>query len=271
MRFRRNRRAALLYFAVLSAGVNVLPLSRLFLVVLLSCALLPGSAWAGGDKLLRVAVLENSPPMAFRDARGELTGFSIGIMRALCEEMRVSCEYHATTLEEVVDALAGGAYDVAAVSLLDTPERHAKVLFAKPYFRSISLWFARSGVTPGQPGVRVAVVHGSAQERYARAHGWDIVGVRTNGELGEPLRNGAAQAAIIPMSSALSLMKKSEFRELGLLSSVMSDPELGGDASFAITPSRPELKEQMDAALDRIKRNGTYDRVNSLFLPFRVN
>jgi ABC-type amino acid transport substrate-binding protein len=31
------------------------------------------------------------------------------------------------------------------------------------------------------------------------------------------------------------------------------------------------LKEQIDAALDRIKRNGTYDRINSRFLPFRVN
>jgi len=249
----------------------VLPLSRLFLVVLFCSALLPGGARAAGDKALRVAVLENSPPMAFRDARGELTGFSIGIMRALCEEMRVSCEYHVTTLDEVVDATAAGTYDIAAVSLLDTPERRSRVLFAKPYFRSISLWFARPGITPGQSGVRVAVVHGSAQERYVRGRGWDSLGVRTNGELGEPLRNGTAQAAIIPMSSALNLMKKPEFRELGLLSTVMPEPELGGDASFAIAPGRPELKEQMDAALDRIKRNGTYDRVNSLFLPFRVN
>ncbi|MFZ2269736.1 MAG: transporter substrate-binding domain-containing protein [Azonexus sp.] len=249
----------------------MLLLLRRLLVFLLSSAILSGGVRAAGDKPLRIAVLENSPPMAYRDASGELTGFSIGIIRALCAEMRASCEYHVTTLDEVVDSVATGFYDIGAVSLLDTPERRAKVLFAKPYFRSLSLWFARPGVSPGQSGTRVAVVHGSAQERYVRARGWESVGVRTNGELAEPLRAGLAQAAIIPMSSAINLMKKPEFRELGLSSSVMPDPELGGDASFAIAPARPELKQQIDAALERIKRNGTYDRVNSLFLPFRIN
>lgn len=46
--------------------------------------------------------------------------------------------------------------------------------------------------------------------------------------------------------------------------------ELSG-FSLGIAPRRPELKEQIDAALERIKRNGTYDRINSQFLPFRVN
>jgi ABC-type amino acid transport substrate-binding protein len=117
----------------------------------------------------------------------------------------------------------------------------------------------------------VAVVRGSAQERYVRQQGWEQVGVRTNGELAEPLRAGIAQAAIIPMSSALGLMEKPEFRKLGLASTVMHEPELGGEAAFGISPQRPELKEQIDAALERIKRNGTYDRVNSRFLPFRIN
>jgi len=73
------------------------------------------------------------------------------------------------------------------------------------------------------------------------------------------------------MSTGLNLMKKPEFQQLGLVSTVMNEPELGGDASFGITSRRPALKEQIDAALDRIKRNGTYDRINSRFLPFRVN
>jgi ABC-type amino acid transport substrate-binding protein len=66
-------------------------------------------------------------------------------------------------------------------------------------------------------------------------------------------------------------MKKPEFQQLELKSSVMNEAELSGDASFGISPRRPELKEQIDAALERIKRNGTYDRINSQFLPFRVN
>jgi len=228
-------------------------------------------AQAVGDRALRVAILEDSPPMAYRDARGEMTGFSVEMMRALCEEMKRNCVYQVTTLARVLDEVAGGEVDIGAVSLLETPERRARAIFAKPYFRSISLWFARPGILPGQPGLRVAVVRGSAQERFVLAKGWIAVPVRTNGELAEPLGSGAAQAAIIPMSTGLGLMNRPEFGKLGLVSTVMNEPELGGDVSFLISPQTPELKEAMDAALERIKRNGTYDRINTQFLPFRVN
>lgn len=244
---------------------------RIRLVALFFVGGLFSAVHAANGKVLRVAVLENAPPMAYRDAHGTLTGFSVEIMRALCDEMRVSCVFQSTTLGRVVDELAAGDIDIAAVSLLDTPERRSRILFAKPYFRSLSLWFAPPNVIPGQAGVRVAVLRGSAQERFVRKWGWEHVGVRTNGDLVEPLKAGVAQAAIIPMSTGLSLMQRPDFRELGLVSTVMNEPELGGDAAFGISPRRPDLKEQIDAALERIKRNGKYDHVNSKFLPFRVN
>jgi ABC-type amino acid transport substrate-binding protein len=58
---------------------------------------------------------------------------------------------------------------------------------------------------------------------------------------------------------------------LNLTVTAMGDPTLAGDAAFGISRRRPELKEPMDAALDRIKNNGVYDRINTKFLPFRVN
>lgn len=244
---------------------------RLPVIILILFAGVATVCHAAGDKAVRVAMLENSPPMAYRDSNGELTGFTVTMMRPLCEEMRLTCVYQVTTLERVLDEVAAGEVDIGAVSLLETPERRARVIFAKPYFRSISLWFAKNGVKPGQAGVRVAVVRGSAQERFARGKGWEMVPVKTNGDLAEPLAAGLAQAAIIPMSTGLGLMNRPDFRQLGLNSTVMNEAELGGDVSFIISPRSPELKEQMDAALDRIKRNGTYDRINSQFLPFRVN
>ena len=223
------------------------------------------------EEKLRVAVLENSPPMSYRDTDGRLTGFSAEIIRAVCAEMQARCELQPIVLDRVLDALGSGEIDIAAVSLLDTPERRAKILFAIPYFRSTSLWFAKPGVQPGDRGIRVAAVKGSAQERYARSQGWDTIAVPTNGELGQPLLAGVAQAAIVPMNTSLALTKDKDFQALGLNSSVMKAPELLGNASFGISPRRPELKEAVDGALERIKRNGVYERINSQFLPFRVH
>jgi ABC-type amino acid transport substrate-binding protein len=242
-------------------------------VIALLLQLLGTAAWAttvaAAD--LRVAVLENAPPMAFRAADGRLTGFTIEIARALCAEMKADCSFQPKTLNVALEELVAGGVDIAAISLLETPERRARFLFAKPYFRSVTLWFAHDGVQPGQPGVRVAVLGGSAQERFARARNWDTVAVRTNGELIEPLRAGVAQAALIPMGTGIGLMQDEQFRALGLARKVMQERELSGDVAFGISPRRPELKEPLDAALDRIKRNGTYDRINSQFLPLRVD
>lgn len=247
------------------------PRLRLAVACLAAILCLAGGATHAAPTVLKVAILENSPPMAYRDADGRLTGFSVEIARALCQEMQAHCEFQVIFLERVIDALVGGEVDIAAVSLLDTPERRARIIFAKPYFRSISLWFARPGVMPGDQGVRVATVKGSAQERYVRQQGWDTVAVATNGDLGKPLVAGVAQAAIVPMNTALNLVKDPEFRRLGFDSTVMKVPELVGNASFGISPHRPELKESVDSALERIQRNGVYERINTQFLPFRVH
>jgi len=249
----------------------ILRLRNLLASLVAALCLAAGMAAQAADRPLKVAVLENSPPMSFRDGNGRLTGFSIEIARALCQEMQVQCEFQVIVLGQLLDALAGGEFDIAAISLLDTPERRQRILLAHPYFRSITLWFAKPGVEPGGPGLHVAVVKGSAQESYARKQGWETVAVQTNGELCAPLVAGIAQAAIVPMNTSLHLQKSTDFQRLALDTTVMKIPELIGNASFGINPRRPELKIAVDEALDRIKRNGVYERINTQFLPFRVH
>jgi ABC-type amino acid transport substrate-binding protein len=242
---------------------------RCFLL-LLAC-LLPAGATAGAEQALRVLVLDDAPPLSYRDQGGQLTGFNVEIVRAVCREIQARCQFEVTTQGAVVDAVAQGKAEIAGVGLQQTAERHGKLIFAKPHYRSQSLWLAQRGVQPGQPGLRVAVVGGSEQESYARRQGWATLAVATHGELAVPLLARQAQAAMVPMISALNLQKSPAFRQLDLVPLVMRSPELAGDLAFGISPRRPELKEEIDAALDRIKRNGTYDRINSRFLPFRVS
>lgn len=247
---------------------------RATLAFLLCCALpvAYGSLVQATEQAsLRVLVVENAPPMSFLDESGNLTGFSVEIARALCREMRVNCAFNVVKQSALIPAISQGKADIAAAGLIETPERRAKILFAKPYYRSMSLWLARSGVTPGQAGVRVAVVRGSVQEAYGRKLGWTLATVSTHGELADPIMSGEAHAVLVPMITALNLQKIEAFRALHLETTVLDAAELKGEAAFGISPYRPELRKEINAALERIKRNGTYDRINSRFLPFRVS
>lgn len=235
----------------------------------LACCLFAGTAGAEAAPL-RVAVLEEAPPLGYRDAAGNLTGFATTIARALCAEIGVRCEFQATRLESVIDQLAAGHFDLAAIGLLNTPERSRKVVFTKPVYRSVTLWIARPGIQPGDAAARVSIFRGSAHETYARAQRWQVIGAQNDVQMIEQLAAGVAQAAIVPLMTSLNLRRHPVFQQLGLSASVLQHPELAGNASFAISPQRAELKALLDAALENIKRNGTYDRINTEFLPFRV-
>lgn len=246
--------------------------SRPSLLACLLSLLLAGAPPAHAElPRLKVAVLDDAPPLGFRDSNGQLTGFSIGVMRALCAEMAVRCEFEVRRLEYLIDDLAAGHFDVAAIGLLSTPERRQRVLFSRPVYRSLTVLFSRAGAQPGQPGVRLSVFKGSAQERYVKAQGWDHVGAQTDREITEQLKAGVTQASIVPLMTSLNLRRDPAFLALGLQMHVLKVAELDNNAAFAISPRRPELKEPLDKALERIKMNATYDRINSQFLPFRVD
>ena len=245
---------------------------RLILVLLLALVFpLEAGAESARPVELRVVVPDDAAPLAYRDEHGQLTGFSVEIARALCDEIRVSCVFDVVTQSDALPRLLQGKADMAAAGVFENREQRGKLIQADPYFRSFSLWLGQADVMPGRKGTRVAVVSGSIQEDYARRQGWDIKAVRNSGDLTRALVNGDAQAALVPMIAALQMQKSQAFRRLGLAPTVLRAPELSGDISFGIAPHRPQLKAEINAALERIKRNGTYDRINSRFLPFRVS
>ena len=239
---------------------------RQLLVSLCLLIALPASA-----QTIKVGVFDDAPPLAYRDDKGMLTGFTVAIAEALCAELKLRCELQVVRLETVIDDLAAGQIDVAAVGLLNTPERRKRIAFTKPVYRSTTLWFARPGVKLDAPGVRIAVFKGSAQERFAQAKGWQTVGAITDADIIDQLAAGVAQAGIAPLMSSFNLFRNPRFLKLGLSTQVFSTPELDTQASFGLNPRNLELKEALDRGLDTIKRNGVFDRINSQFLTLRVD
>ena len=193
--------------------------------LLLVLALFQSPARAAADAL-RVAVLDDAPPMAYRDATGNLTGFSHAVAQALCEEMKRVCEFQVTRLDRLVDDLAAGRYDVAALGLLNTPARRDKILFSQPVYRSITLWLSAPKFEPGQDKVRVSTFRGSVQENYVKTKGWPSIGAQTSDEMLDQLSAGVAQAIIVPLMTSFSLQKNPRFLDMVLRATPLHGTEL---------------------------------------------
>lgn len=220
---------------------------------------------------IRIGVLENSPPMSWRDHEGNFKGYSIDMLNEVCHELGWACTFIPSTIAGAIGDLRSDRIDIAGMSLLPTEERRAQILLARPYYTSFTVWFARSGTRPDDPGIRVAVVSGSAQARFANAHGWKTVETARNDDLSGLVINGKADGMLAPMMTVLGFRTNPSVQAMNLIVQPMNEPELTGATSFGISPNKPLLKTKVDGALEKLERNGTYDRINSRYVPFRVN
>jgi polar amino acid transport system substrate-binding protein len=84
------------------------------------------------EQALIVAVKE-APPFAYRDANNEWTGQSIELWRAVADDLGLRYELHETTLDDMIDGVAEGRYQVAVAALTVTSERERVVDFTHPF------------------------------------------------------------------------------------------------------------------------------------------
>lgn len=230
------------------------------------------SAWgATAAEVLRVGVVGNAPPMSYATTGGQLTGFNVELARALCEALAVRCAFKPYPLNDVVDMVAKDQVDFAVVSLLVTPERRAKVLFTKPLYRALSVWVSGQpfpGASP--PSSAVAVVQGSVQHTFGQDKSWPMAVLATHAEVGNALMGGRVQAALLPMTTGMNVVRDQRFAASGLVYQLVGEPALAGEVAISVSPRQPQLVERLNQAIEQLKRNGRFDRINTEFLPFRL-
>lgn len=83
--------------------------------------------------LLRVAIESSSPPMAFEDKGGNLTGMDVDIMNALGREMDRRISFRPTSFPNMFPSLDKELTDVAISGISMTEERQKQVAFSASY------------------------------------------------------------------------------------------------------------------------------------------
>ncbi|KXB31187.1 hypothetical protein AT959_10935 [Dechloromonas denitrificans] len=234
----------------------------------LAALLVVGSVCQADDRSYRVAVIGYSPPLSYTDESGKLTGFNIEVAHELCATLQIRCQLQPMPIENIVDSVAADDSAFAVVGFIPTPERQQRVLFSKTYFHSRSVWLARPGLALGKSPKPVAVIKGSAQARHAEAMGWKSIPVVTQNEIPALLSTGKADATLLPMLGALALLRDKSLQPLLLESTILTDPTMSGSLHMLVSPKEAPLVERLNAAIDQIKRDGRFDRLNSQFMPW---
>lgn len=222
---------------------------------------------------LVVAVNNNDRPFGWSNERGELTGFSVDVARALCRAMNRDCRLVPTVFSEFIPGVVEGKFDFVVANILRTAEREKLVDFTDRFWRSSSTFVGRPGVVvaiaaSALKGKTVAVQKGSVQERHLRELYGGVIELEvypTNAERNAALVAGRADLIFGSTISHYAFLSTKEGSRFEFIGDPLFDRGLGGDVALPLAKGRDELRRALNAAIAAILRDGTYARISNTY------
>jgi polar amino acid transport system substrate-binding protein len=238
-----------------------------------------GAAAAKDWKTIRIAMDATYPPFESLDPSGEIVGFEADIGHALCERLKVTCEFTNQAWEGIIPGLVANKYDAILSSMSITEERKLQVDFTDKVYQTppaiaVPKDSALKGVTPDDlSGVTIGAQTSTTHANYVEAHfpKAELKVYPSPDEYKLDLSNGRLDAAIDDVV-VLDEWTKSEAgaccKVLGVL---QTDPVINGEgAGIAVRKEDTDLKEMLNKAIAELRADGTYKKISDKYFAFDV-
>lgn len=249
-----------------------------FPLLFLLAALLFAPQSHAADRL-RVASEGAYPPFNSLNEKGELVGFDIEIARAVCLVMGVSCEIVAEPWATILDGLRDKRYDVIVASMVRTPEREKIADFTDSYYRSRSIFIGKKELAQpkeGDPlvGKRVGTAKGTVQAEYLLknyADKYTVVVYDDTSIQQEKLASGDVDAILDGTLTGYAFLQTDKGRNFDFVGNPIPLEDDNSDAArIAVRKGETALRDDINRALQTIRLDGTYDRINRKYFPFSI-
>jgi len=249
------------------------------LSLLISICILSFNVAAKEWKNIRIGVEGAYPPFSQTEADGSVTGFDIDIANALCEEMNAKCTLVKQDWDGIIPALLSRKFDAIIATMDITEERKKKVGFTDKY-QHIPARFAALKGTDYQAtdefmkGKRIGVQRATSMDLYI-SDNFPSAKIKRYGTFDEAyldLKAGRVDYVIADSASISDgLLAKEGGDKFEFVGPKLNDPKWFGEgAGIAIRKRDKDLAEQFNAAIDAIRANGTYKKIQDKYFSFDV-
>ncbi|SIR50955.1 ABC transporter substrate-binding protein [Pseudacidovorax sp. RU35E] len=247
----------------------------------LTCATLSAAVWIGAahaQDSYRIATEGTYPPWSYKDAQGTLQGWDVDIARALCEKMKAKCEIVAQDWDGMLPGLLSRKFDLIVASMAITEQRRQRVAFSTKYKDTVSRFVARKG-TPDEvspqalKGKTIGVQRGSIQAGFL-THNYGSADLRfydTPQAAELDLVAGRVDYIFGNMVTYfVGFMKTPQAKDFAFVGPEFKGGLLGEGNGIAVRKDDPQTLAKVNAALDAIRADGTYDRITAKYFPFKL-
>ncbi len=231
---------------------------RTFLLAAVCTLIVGATAAQAQDKVLRVGTDATFPPMEFVDA-GKRTGFDIELTEALAKVMGKEVEWVDIDFKGLIPGLISKRFDLAMSAIYITDERKKVVDFSDTYYAGGLVAMVKDNNTAIKKladldGKKVSVQVGTKSVGYLQQNFPKVerVEVEKNQEMFSLVDIGRADAAVTGKPAAYQYVRTRP--GLRVLDEQLTTEEYG----IALRKDSPELTKAVNAALAKLKADGTY-------------
>ncbi|MFP7171315.1 transporter substrate-binding domain-containing protein [Terribacillus sp. 7520-G] len=206
----------------------------------------------------------------YPDGSDELTGYDVEVIKEIAKRLDLEVEFRTSDFNNMLASVQNGRIDVAANDIEITDERKEQFAFTEPYKYSYTSMIVRKDDLSGihsladikgkRAGGEASTNHSKVAERL----GAEVVTYSnaTNDVYLRDVDNGRTDLIINDYYlQSLALQAFPDF-------SIMIHPDFKFDQieqGAIISKDAPELKKQMDKALDEMKEDGTLTKLSEEF------
>jgi arginine/ornithine transport system substrate-binding protein len=230
------------------------------------------------DKPLVLLTEAAHPPYAYWSAKGEMVGFEIELMNAVCARLKRSCLFKHREFDRLIPSLLGRKGDAIVSSFEITDEHREKFTLSEPYFRMPALFVARKEAMPkaltpeALADLSIGVLRDSpfetlAEERFPNSQ------LSTYATQIEANLDLAAERVDLVLGDEMSLREWLRTApEAGgcVAAGRVDDPGFIASEGFAVVMRKGEedLKTKIDAALKDLRADGSYAAIARKYFDF---
>lgn len=214
-------------------------------------------------KELKVACVATYPPFVYKDTEGKIVGFDVDLTRAVAKELGSDVVYVSMPFNEMVPALVENKADIAVAAVDMTQDRAEKVDFSNIYYSKENVYILarkedNSIRNPEDLKDKiVAVEKGTLYVDTAKQYGAKVKEYDYHDQLITAVENHEADALILDKPVAryyLSHGASEKLKPAGLISG-------SGGFVMMISKSDKGLQKKVNDALDKLMKNGEYDKI----------
>lgn len=216
---------------------------------------------------IKIATESSYKPFSYTDAEGNLIGYEIELIDALCSQMQASCELISQDWDGLIPGLNAQKFDAIIAGMSITPERQEVVDFTDPYFHTGIILIGKKGddITTddlaGQPigSQRSTVSSQYLQDEHPEAN-IKLYDTQDNAYL--DLTSGRVRAMMSDKVTGIDWLKTEAGQNYEVKGQEISTEE---DAMGIAFRKGDPLVARFNQALAQIKADGTYDQITGSY------